>query len=272
VAIPKLRVIKTAKKWLKAPDAKEIRTVQFFAHLLSAYSFFYHPHLSLVGVAWGWLIAGLGGVLIGHRYVAHKQFEFPNPFFKYFFYYLYNLNTIGSAVNYANIHWLHHKHSDDINLDPTTWKRTGIVSTHFTFYNFTFTGKINLRQYKSLIKDSTNRFFHDYYYLPHIITLILLLPLGAPYVIVFLAIPAIVSFHIAQLQVGILHLNLPGSYRKDQTLEAYNIPWLKPLLFGEELHNNHHSQPNEADRGQDASISEYDPLYRLVIRPLFRTR
>ena len=257
-------------KLLKAPNEREIRIVQLICHLLFFYSLFTQPWLWMGGVLWGWLIAGFGGVLIGHRYVAHKQFLFPNNMVKGFFYFLYNLNTIGSGVNYASIHWLHHKHSDDIEKDPTTWKRTGLLATHFTFYGYSFAGKLNIKLYKALMKDPMNRFFHRYYYLPHILVALIGFAFGGlPLVIAFVAVPSVVSFHIAQLQVGVLHVDLPLSYRNYPTLEAYNIPWLKPLLYGEELHNNHHANPNSPNRSEHES--EFDPLYRFLIKPFFRS-
>ncbi len=264
------RVFKFWQKLLGAPKEKEIRIIQFVAHLLLVYSVIRFPILTFYGFLWGWLISGLGGVLIGHRYAAHKQFEFPNNFIKYFFYTLYNLNTIGSAVNYANIHWLHHQYSDDLEKDPTTWKRTGIIATHFTFYGFNFSGKFKIRRYKTLMKDSANRFFHNYYFAPHLVFGIILLFFGYQYFLAFLVVPAVICFHIAQFQVGILHVNLPGAFRKYKHMEAYNIPWLKPLLFGEELHNNHHANPNDVNRGEGDGIAQFDPLYRLVIKPFFR--
>jgi fatty-acid desaturase len=217
------------------------------------------------------LISGLGGVLVGHRYAAHRQFEFPSRWLEYFFYILYNLNTIGSAVNYANIHWLHHQHSDDYDKDPTNPKRNGILQTHFTLYKYDFAGKLNLRQFKNLMRRPSHKFFHKYYYLPHLVLALALLPFGFEFLLAFIAVPAVVAFHIAQVQVGILHLRLPGAYNVDETQHAFNIPWLKILLFGEELHSNHHKEPNNANRGIKKNWAEFDPLYHLLIRPFFKS-
>ena len=120
------------------------------------------------------------------------------------------------------------------------------------------------------MKDKTHRFFHNYYYLIHIITGAVLFLFGIEYFLAFLIVPAVVSFHIAQIQVGLLHLKLPGSFRNYSNLESYNIPWLKPLLLGEELHNNHHANPSHVNRGEHYGIKEYDPLYQLIIKPFFK--
>ena len=263
------RVLKTWQK-LFVPKGNQIRYIQLIFHILFIYTFISFPVQTLYGLIWGWFISIFGGILVGHRYVAHSQFEFPNKIIKYFFYFLYNLNTIGSAVNYANIHYLHHKFSDDIEKDPTTYKRTGVLFTYFTFYGFNFSRKINVNQYKLLMKDLSNRFFHNYYYLPHLILSILLLICGIQYFLLFLVVPAVLSFHIAQIQVSLLHLRLPMAFKNYNNSEAYNIPWLKLILFGEELHNNHHANPKNPNRGVRHGISEYDPLYRLIIKPFFR--
>lgn len=257
-------------KLLKAPTAKEIHRLQLVLHLLALFCLFYSPILFFIGLFYGWIIANLGGSLIGHRYVSHNQFQIKSNFVKGFFYTLYNLNLIGSAVNYANIHILHHQNSDDLEEDPTTWKRPGLLKCHLSLYEYNFNGKIKLRYYKQLMKDPFNKFFHQYYYLPVFILSLITLIFGLEYFLGLVAVPAMACFHIAQLQVSILHYDLPGSYRTDKSSEAYNIPWLKFILMGEELHNNHHAYPNSANRQLAKGGKEFDPIFTYVIKPFFR--
>ena len=73
--------------WLKllVPKGNQIRYIQSVFHVLFFYSCFKFPILTLYGLFWGWFISGFGGILMGHRYVAHNQFDFPNKAIKYFF-------------------------------------------------------------------------------------------------------------------------------------------------------------------------------------------
>jgi len=266
-------IFKKIQKILGAPGSRQLKILVGLTHLiflLSVIFYWDHPFL-YIGIAWGWLIAGLGGCLIGHRYVSHRQFQIQNQFVLGALYWIYNLNLIGSAVNYANMHALHHSYSDIPGQDPTAWQNSGLLKTHFTFYNYDFKGRFSLRLYRTLMRDKFNRFFHNYYYLPILLTSLTALALfGWMGVALFICVPAVVAFHIAQLQVSVLHYHLPLSYRNFDDNYAYNIPWLKLLLWGEELHNNHHAAPTMPDRSTQRNWREFDPLYSLVINKLFK--
>jgi fatty-acid desaturase len=265
-----MKILDKFKRQLKAPSTNEIHLLQLVMHVLSLLCLIFFPKTFFIGVIWGWFIANLGGGLIGHRYVSHRQFEISSPYIKAILYIFYNLNLIGSAVNYANIHILHHNFSDDIEKDPTTWKRPGLLKCHFSFYEFDFKGKIKLRYFKKLMSDKYNRFFHEYYYLPVLLLTFITLLIKFEYFLGFVAVPAVVAFHIAQLQVSILHYPIRGSFRPDKTTEAYNIPWMKFLLLGEELHNNHHADPNNPNRNLNNKWRELDPLFAFIIKPFFK--
>ena len=77
----------------------------------------------LLSIAMYFIIDCLGVVITYHRYWSHKSFKFKNKVIKYLFSTFALMSGTGSALGWAGIHRLHHKHSDSIGEDPHEKKR-----------------------------------------------------------------------------------------------------------------------------------------------------
>ena len=77
----------------------------------------------LLSVVMYFVIDCLGVVITYHRYWSHKSFKFRSKAMKYLFSIFAIMSGTGSALGWAGIHRLHHKHSDTIGEDPHEKKR-----------------------------------------------------------------------------------------------------------------------------------------------------
>jgi hypothetical protein len=111
-------------------------------------------------------------------------------------------------------------------------------------------------------------FFHRNYFLI-IIAYVLLLALINPILIIFaFAIPAVMQFQTNAILIALVHSprsKIVGGYRNFETTDrSVNIWWLKPLLLGEELHNNHHGMPSSITMNSGRGWKDFDPLYYVI--------
>jgi fatty-acid desaturase len=263
------------RRYIKSPSNRDVQILQLILHLSIIGSLFYIDNVILMyGFFIGLLYSWFGANLTAHRWLTHKYIEVKSTVVKILLHYILTLNIIGSGVVYANVHWQHHQHTDDVDLDPHTPYRNGVLKTYLRMngdYQFVF----NRRLFKKMMSDPISAFFHRYYFLIIAATIIILYSISIEALLMFFAIPAAVCFHLAQFQAVLTHTKLIGAtqnYDRNGAEHSYNIWWLKPFLFGEVLHNNHHGNPGSPDSGKQGSWKEFDPLYHLVIKPFFSYR
>jgi stearoyl-CoA desaturase (delta-9 desaturase) len=229
------------------------------------------PSLLWLGIPLGLIYSWLGANLAAHRWLTHGHITVQHTVTKLWLHWVLTMNLIGSGVVYANVHWQHHQHTDDIHNDPHTPLRNGAIWTYLR-ENGDYKFRFNLRLFRRMMADPCNAFFHDWYWAVHAVSVALLFVLGGTWLVVAAwAIPAVICYHLAQFQAVITHTRLPGATQNFGGLaqHSYNIWWLKPLLFGEELHNNHHGLPANPNGQHQHTWREWDPLFSLVIKPFF---
>ena len=257
---------------LRSPSNAAIQRWQLALHaglVLALWA--YGPSLLWVGIPLGLIYSWLGANLTAHRWLTHSHITVKHTLTKLWLHWVLTMNLIGSGVVYANVHWQHHQHTDDINHDPHTPRRNGAVRTYLR-ENGDYQFRFNLRLFRRMMADPVNAFFHDWYWAVHAASVAVLFILGGTwFVVAAWVIPAAMCYHLAQFQAVITHTRLPGAAQNFGGLaqHSYNIWWLKPLLFGEELHNNHHGLPANPNGQHQPTWREWDPLFNLVIRPFF---
>tara|TARA_R110002074_G_C12549766_1_gene666477 strand:+ start:3675 stop:4463 length:789 start_codon:yes stop_codon:yes gene_type:complete len=211
-----------------------------------------------------WLIHGIGSGIGTHRYYVHRTFE-TNRYWQIIFSFLFTISTSGSTIGYTLVHLKHHAHSDKEH-DPHS-PANGFLRAWLGMYSkssLTLSPKIFMR----LMKDPIMKFFHKFYF-GIILFYIIILGLINPLLIIFMwAIPAVAQFHANAILIALVHdhrIKYLGGYRSCATSDdSYNIWWLKPLLLGEELHNNHHAKPASVTTNLGNGWRDFDPLFYII--------
>jgi len=99
------------------------------------------------------------------------------------------------------------------------------------------------------LRDPKVRWFHTHHLAFAIISAII-----APFIIV-------TSFWLSKIVVVLVHIKSIG-YKLDKSSDSSrNVWWLKPLTWGEELHNNHHHYSGHANHNIQKNWKEFDILY-----------
>lgn len=203
-------------------NARLYATLYTLSHVvLGVYFYVFGQIYAVTALFLGLLIFNTATYAFMHRAVAHNQFHF-SPRVKRFLCNLFSMCGFGSlAVNCA-VHTQHHKYSDT-RLDPHDFRRIGLVKTIFKQWDEKFYPPVKsyaryLRNDEILLQHQNNAKFFLFSSL------------------VFPFIP-VVSFWMLNL---IFIVNHSGEGEGDSSL---NVPFLYPLMWGEEFHSDHHSHP-----------------------------
>ena len=241
---------------LKAPSQKIVVGIQWiFVLLFVFYLFFFDINPWIIFV--GWFLGWFGGIIIPHRWYSHNYFVINKNYIKILFHTIYNLTLIGSIISYKYQHALHHKFNDDVNADPHTPFRTGFWNTTFGLYDNVW--KHDRKLWIRLLREcKISKWFHENYFL---IPILLIITLGLIDIelLLFYTASVTISWQLIQLKIATLHWKVWGAY-KNYDCGGYNIWWLKPILMGDEMHNNHHysSKPNKNYKN---NWKEFDPSF-----------
>ena len=71
----------------------------------------------------------------------------------------------------------------------------------------------------------------------------------------------VTGFWLSKLVVILVHIKVLGTGQNRGEDTSRNLCWLKPIMWGEELHNNHHRLPSEANHNHKKTIFQFDVLY-----------
>tara|TARA_B100002019_G_scaffold263965_1_gene252394 strand:- start:3324 stop:4124 length:801 start_codon:yes stop_codon:yes gene_type:complete len=248
------------------PTHRKVKSLQWFLHLAIIPAIYYSTSTYwLMVLLTFWLMHGIGSGIGVHRYYVHNTFS-TNKFWQIIFSFFFTISSTGSTVGYILMHLKHHANADT-DKDPHNPKDR-FFKTWWGVYDETKL-VFGAKKYIQLLKDPINRFFHNYYFgiiLVYVITLIIIDPILFVYLY---AIPAIMQFHVNAILIALVHTpkyaKMVGGERRIETIDkSWNIPWLKPLLLGEEMHNNHHAQPHKATVSIEKSLKDFDPLYYII--------
>jgi stearoyl-CoA desaturase (delta-9 desaturase) len=247
------------------PTHHKVKNLQWVMHLAIIPAIIYGswPLVALMMVTF-YLMHGLGSGIGAHRYYTHKTFQ-TSRLWQILMSFFFTISCTGSTVGYVLMHRKHHANSDKEN-DPHS-PAAGFWRTWFGMYDeskLTFGSKAYLK----MMKDPVNAFFHNYYFGIIGVYASALLLIDPILVVFMLMLPAVMQFHVNAILIALVHtpaIEKIGGYRAHETNDdSYNLPWLKPLLLGEELHNNHHTKPNSVTMNLENNWWEFDPLYYVI--------
>jgi stearoyl-CoA desaturase (delta-9 desaturase) len=225
-----------------------VTVVVFHAATIAALFMFSWEGLAAAVILW-WVSGSLGIGMGFHRLLTHRGFKTPKPV-EYFLTVCGLLTLEGGAIDWVTTHRIHHAHTETA-LDPHT-PRDGKWWAHM---GWIFTGTAQkhdeavMRRYApDLMKDPVHVFLNRFFYVPVIISGLLLLALGGWSVLFWgLFLRTLVGLHITWLVNSVTHLW--GTRRFETTDDSTNNWWVALLTFGEGWHNNHHAHPVSARHG-----------------------
>ena len=162
----------------------------------------------------GLLIFHVGHGAFAHRIFMHGAGEARFPLLGHL---LFNMCAWGSALTFSAVHANHHRYSGT-ELDPHEPKYQGKWNIFIGNYCL----NACMKTFKRLARQPYAMWFHKNYFRVAVLSL----PLAAPVMVV--------SFWLRYLLLVYLH-----DAEDDST--ASNKWWLWPILWGEEMHEKHHS-------------------------------
>ena len=253
---------KTELKKLWYPTHTKVKLTQWICHLAIIPAIMYGSWpLWIACFVMCLLVHGLGSGIGAHRYFTHHSFK-TNKFWEFVMAFFFTIACSGSLLGYILIHEKHHSRPDREG-DPHNPNENGFVKTWLGFFN-----KQNLnfspRRYKQLFDKPIFKFFHKYYFLIISIYALGLFAINPLFPLFFLCLPSVYQFHANSALIVLTHSGNLGSRNFETNDDSRNIWWLKPLLLGEELHNNHHRYPANVTMRATNSWKEFDPLYYII--------
>ncbi|HKO98207.1 MAG TPA: fatty acid desaturase [Pyrinomonadaceae bacterium] len=197
-----------------------------------------------------WWVSGSLGVGMGfHRLLTHRGYKTPKAV-EYFLTLCGLMALEGGAINWVVTHRIHHANTDAEGdphspRDGSWWAHMGWILRGTAQQH----DDVTMRRYApDLMKDPIHRFMNTFYYVPLIISGIVLLAIGGwswLFVGVFLRVT--IGLHFTWLVNSATHLW--GTRRFVTTDDSTNSWWVALLTFGEGWHNNHHAHPRAAKHG-----------------------
>jgi len=197
-----------------------------------------------------WWISGSLGIGMGfHRLLTHRGYKTPK-LVEYFLTFCGLLALEGGAINWVVTHRIHHANTDQTG-DPHTprdgrwwahmgWILRGTAQQH---------DDATMQRYApDLMKDRVHVFLNNYYYVPLIISGVILFAIGGwSFLFVGAFLRVTIGLHFTWLVNSATHLW--GTRRFQTTDDSTNSWWVALLSFGEGWHNNHHAHPRAARHG-----------------------
>ena len=217
-------------------------------------------------VAWIWfvLLLGANGMAITcgyHRLFAHATYE-AHPLLKVAYLLFGAMALQNSALIWSAGHRVHHRHIDDLELDPYCARR-GFWFSHIGWMLRHYpSGEAEFRTVRDLERDPLLRYQHRYY-LPLTLAMNIGLPLllgwaGGDALGMFLlagVLRLVVSHHVTFFINSLAHMWGTQPYCEDNT--ARDNPVIAMLTYGEGYHNFHHKFAHDYRNGVRAW--QWDP-------------
>ena len=238
-------------------------------HLLAIPAFFTFSWTNLaVLLVLNWVVGGLGIGLGWHRLLTHRSFAVPKPL-EYFLTILGTMSIQDSPDKWVATHRIHHKYTETEHDPHSTrsgffWAQMGWVlwGTAQDHDNQT------LRKYvPDLLKDCVHRLISRFYYVPIIVSgVVLFLAGGWPMVVWGVFARVVVGWHTTWFVNSLSHMF--GS-RPHATSDASTNNWFVAILtFGEGWHNNHHASPSSARHGTERHQFDLNWITIILLRRL----
>jgi stearoyl-CoA desaturase (delta-9 desaturase) len=216
--------------------------------------------------AWIWfvLLVGANGMAITcgyHRLFAHATYE-AHPVLKVAYLLFGAMALQNSALIWSAGHRVHHRHIDDLELDPYCARR-GFWFSHIGWMlRYYPSGEPDFRTVRDLERDPLLRYQHRFY-LPLTLAMNIGLPLllgWAAHDVVGMFLLAgilrlVVSHHVTFFINSLAHIWGTQPYTEDNT--ARDNPVIAVLTYGEGYHNFHHMFAHDYRNGVRAW--QWDP-------------
>jgi fatty-acid desaturase len=211
--------------------------------------YFFTWKLLLLSLVFNW-VAGSLGIGIGyHRLLTHKGFQTPK-LVEYFLTFCGTLALEGGQINWVVTHRIHHAFTEKSG-DPHTprdgrwwahmgWILRGTAQQHEE--------KVMRRYAPDLMKDRFHVILNRFYYVPLILSGVVLFALGGlPVLLWGVFVRVTFGLHATWLVNSATHLW--GKRRFETSDDSKNSWWVALMTFGEGWHNNHHAFPAAARHG-----------------------
>jgi len=216
--------------------------------------------------AWVWFVVLLGanGMAITcgyHRLFAHATYD-AHPVLKVAYLLFGAMALQNSALIWSAGHRVHHRHIDDLELDPYCARR-GFWFSHIGWMLRHYpSGEADFRTVRDLERDPLLRYQHRYY-LPLTLAMNIGLPMllgwaGGDVLGTFLLVGVlrlVVSHHVTFFINSLAHMWGTQPYSEDNT--ARDNPVIAVLTYGEGYHNFHHMFAHDYRNGVRAW--QWDP-------------
>ncbi len=233
----------------KGINWKNVTIIASF-HLLAIPAFFTFSWQNFAALVIGnWIVGSLGVGLGWHRLLTHRSFKAP----KWLEYTLTTLATMSvqdSPDKWVATHRIHHKFTEQKGDPHSTrpgfwwaqigWIVWGTAQDH---------DRKTLQKYvPDLLKDKGQVLISRFYYVPIIISAIILFVIGGWTMVVWgVFARVVVGWHTTWFVNSLSHIY--GSRPHETNDDSTNNWFVALLTFGEGWHNNHHAFPTSARHG-----------------------
>lgn len=219
-------------------------------HILAIGAVFTFSWSNLAAFLVIWWLTGSVGIGLGfHRQLTHRSFQTPK-WLEHLFAVFGSMALQGSPNDWVTTHRVHHAFCET-DKDPhsprhgTYWAHVGWVTVGTSQDN---SDEVEQRFIPDLLKDKFMVTLTKYWYLPIIITSIILFLIGGFSMVLwgtFLSVT--IGWHFTWFVNSITHLW--GSRRFDTHDDSTNNALVAAVSWGEGWHNNHHAHPTSARHG-----------------------
>jgi stearoyl-CoA desaturase (delta-9 desaturase) len=203
----------------------------------------------LVMLIGNWIVGSLGVGLGYHRLLTHRSFKAPR-WLEYLLTILGGMAIQDDAPKWVATHRIHHQFTEQ-ERDPHStrpgffWAHIGWIIRGTAIDHDAAT----LKKYvPDLMKDKFHVAFARFYYVPLIISGVILFAIGGWSMVLWGVFARVVfGWHSTWLVNSATHFW--GTRSFETTDDSTNNFWIALLTFGEGWHNNHHAQPSSARHG-----------------------
>lgn len=211
-------------------------SLTILSHLLFfVYCYYFGILYFTVSLIIGLFVFNLSAELFMHRTVSHKQFKF-NPNINSILLILFSMCNFGSIASNSAIHLTHHKYSDK-EKDPHNFRSIGLLNV--IFKNWSDNHSVNKKLLCIFLRDKQIQNQHNNHLKWSLISAI------------FFPFIPVASFWLINLLFIVAHLG------KNNENNSINIPILYPLMWGAEMHKDHH------DNISKKRMHKYDIIYAI---------
>lgn len=208
----------------------------FVAHVVMCFHLLYFGITYLIAIIpLSLLIYHIGHSVFMHRHLCHGQFDFTKRA-QYILHFFAVISNMGKIPGYVAIHQQHHATSGT-EQDPHEWRKFGFWRIFFSNWHVEYSPLNKRRLVRAFKLTPYIKFFTNNHYK----ILYLLMPF-------FGGITAI-CWWWKQFSVIVVHLEIGDTSNRRGEDTSTDNKWLWPIMWGDEMHTQHHLYPNKEKLG-----------------------